>query len=238
MAKKYTGQKPQRPKSKLIFAIVGAVCAVALLVLGYFMMATGTQDDKHKERIADESPVVSQTPESSTVEQETSPSVENLFDDALSWADATSADSVKVGMKKFEELADKDYIPALYELAKTYGGLASDDELESSRKRVMGIAMGNSRVDDTDVAKLIPKSDGDNDKAIKYYTRIVELSDDSFSDMSIKAAYRLGNYYLLLKEDTKTALRFFNITKELAIKNGDEYMEEKASAGIEFCQDY
>ena len=238
MAKKYTGQKPQRPKSKLIFAIVGAVCAVALLVLGYFMMATGTQDDKKKKKTADESPVVSQTPESSTVGQEPSPSVENLFDDALSWADATSADSVKVGVKKFEELADKDYIPALYELAKTYGGLASDDELESSRKRVLGIAMGNSRVDDTDVAKLIPKSDGDNDKAIKYYTRIVELSNDSFSDMSIKAAYRLGNYYLLLKEDTKTALRFFNITKELAIKNGDEYMEEKASAGIEFCQDY
>ena len=223
MVEKYDGEQKPLPKQKLIVGVI-SILVVAGLV-GLIMMLRGEK--------LDEKGISAQT---IGVEKATENSPEAVFDEAMEWTDASTADSVSAGIKKLESLANRNYVPALYELAKTFGGLASGDEMESKRKGLLKIELGNSSVLDSDIAQLIPISDEDNDKAIRFYTSIVDLSNDEYIEITIKSAYRLGNYFYYLKNDLTTALSYFKKAKEFAIQNGDKKMVEKANEGIISCQ--
>lgn len=223
MIEKYDGEKKPRPKQKLIVCVISALVVAGLV--GLIMTLRG-----HKLDVEDI------TAQNVGIEEGTNNSPEAVFDEAMEWADASTADSVSVGIEKLEFLANKNYVPALYELAKTFGGLASGDEMESKRKGLLRIELGNSYVLDSDIAQLIPKSDEDNDKAIRYYTSIVDLSNGKYIEITIKSAYRLGNYYFYLKTDLVTASNYFKKAKEFAIQHGDKKMVEKANEGIISCQ--
>lgn len=223
LVEKYDGEKKPRRRLKFIVCVI-SVLVVAGLV-GLILALRGGEPDKEDT-----------TKKTVGIEKVAKNSPEALFDEALEWADASTADSVSAGIKKLEFLANKNYVPALYELAKTFGGLASGDEMESRRKGLLKIELGNSYVSDSDIAQLIPKSDEDNDKAIRYYTSIVDLSSDKYIEITIKSAYRLGNYYFYLKNDLVTASNCFKKAKEFAIQHGDKKMVEKANEGIISCQ--
>ena len=221
MQKKYTGYKSSHLNTKLI---IGILCAfiTAALVAWNLMPREETEPGQTEQ--------TEQTKEKATV------SPDELFREAMVWMNANTGDSVRTGIEKLEELASKDFVPALYELAITYGGMAPS-EMAKERKRLLGIELGNSQITDSDVAEFTPKSDSDNNKAISYYTRIVNLSKQEHSTINMKSEYRLGFYNLFLKNDPQTALTNFRKAKELAIKNGDSVMEEDADFFIERCQE-
>ena len=229
MQKKYINEKKSPLNTKLIIAIVCGLVTAALIVwnlLPSSQTQSGTDDSEQKTAVTNETKTEEVTPKSP----------DELFSDAMIWANANTADSVKTGIKKLEELAEQDYVPALYELAITYGGMASDADMVYDRKKLLGIKLGNNNVfHRPDMAEYTPSSNQDNEKAIKYYKRIVDLSKPDYSENNMKSAYRLGYYYLCLKNDKKTALSFFKIAKELAIQKKDELYEEEAISNINYC---
>lgn len=221
---KYGRKKDSQPKRIFLVCV-----ACALIVAGLVATILALRENKSSEDDIE-------SIQTSGIENVANDSLSGIFDEAIKWADANSSDSVRSGINKLEVLANKNYIPAIYELAKTFGGLASGDEMESKRKELLKIELGNSHVIDSDIAQLIPKSDEDNDKAMRYYTSIVDLSNDKYIEITIKSAYRLGNYYFYLKNDLITASSYFKKAKEFAIQNGDKKMVEKANEGIISCQ--
>ncbi len=225
MVEKYEGEKKLRPKLKLIICVISVLFLAGLV--GSIMTLKSGKPEENEIRKA----------ETTGIAEATRGALATVFDEAMKWVDASTADSVKVGIKKLETLSNKNYVPALYELAKTFGGLASSDEMESRRKELLKIELGNSLVKDSDIAQLIPKSEEDNEKAMRYYTSIADISDDNHSEITIKSAYRLGNYYYYLKDDLITASSYFMKAKEAAIQNGDKIMVEKANEGIASCQE-
>ena len=221
---KYSGEKKGGLNLKLVIGIACALITAGLVALN--LIPKGENDSGKTTE-----------PEKATeVEQVASASPDELFSDAKIWVDASTADSVRDGIKKLEVLADKDYVPALYELAITYGGMASDDEMEYKRKELLGIKLGNDKISNMlDMAEFTPSLNQDNDKAIDYYSRIVNISNQDYSEIKMKSAYRLGYYYLCLKDDKQTALSYFQKAKELAVKNGDSMYEEAAVSNINYC---
>ncbi len=160
--------------------------------------------------------------------------IEEQYKEAMAYVDASTTDSVQEGIKNLEALADSDYVPALYELAVTYGGM-TNSELHKDRKKILGIELGNSRVSDAPVAKITPKSDQYNNKAIQYYTRIVDLSIPEYSELNMKSEYLLGFYYFHLRNDKQTALKYFKKAKGSAIKLNETKMKEDADFFINLC---
>lgn len=161
--------------------------------------------------------------------------IEEQYKKAMVYVDASTTDSVQEGIKKLEALADSDYVPALYELAVTYGGMTKS-ELHKDRKKFLGIELGNSRVSDPPVAEITPKSDQYNNKAIQYYTRIVDLSIPEYSELNMKSEYLLGFYYFHLRNDKQTALKYFEKAKGAAIKLNEGEMKEDADFFIILCK--
>ena len=226
MQKKYNGDKSSRPNVKLL---IGIACAfiTAALVLWNLMPSDET----------DSGSTTAQTEEPTKTEETAKASPEDRYIEAMTLVDAKTKESVEDGIKKLEELANEDYVPALYELAKTYGGMASDEDMVYDRKKLLGIKLGNNNVfHKPDLAEYTPSSNQDNEKAIKYYKRIVDLSKPDYSESNMKSAYRLGYYYLCLKNDKQTALSFFEIAKNLAIQKKDELYEEEATSNINYCK--
>ena len=153
---------------------------------------------------------------------------EEQYSEAMAWVDASTVDSVRNGIKKLKELADSDYVPALYQLAVTYGGM-TEDELHRDRKKLLGIKLGNHNInDDIRLIPLTPESEQYNDSAISYYNRIIELDKPEYSEENMKSAFRVGYYYFYLKYNGQEAKVFFTKAKELAIKNNNQEYEQKS----------
>lgn len=162
--------------------------------------------------------------------------IEQRFNEAVMMANASTADSVKTGITKLEVLANNDYVPALYELAITYGGMVSDEDMAYKRKEILGIELGNNSIkDDNRLISRTPKSEQYNDSAISYYTHIVDLQNPEYSELNMKSAYRLGCYFFYLKYDKQKAIEFFKKAQELAIKNKDSKYKELSEMLIDVC---
>ena len=161
--------------------------------------------------------------------------IEDLYSEAMGLLDSNIEKSARDGIKKLEALADSDYVPALYELAVTYGGM-TEDELHRDRKKLLGIELGNNRIkNDRILIPLTPKSDHNNNLAISYYTRIVELDEPEYLNENMKSAYRVGCYYFYLENNKQKAKEFFTKAKEVAIKNNDQEYKQKSERHINVC---
>lgn len=229
--KKYISGKKTGVNLKLVIGIACALITVALLAWNLIPNDEKTDNTDNvkaeaKAQIEEEPVKVVKSPE-------------ELFQDAMAYANASTADSVKTGIKLLENLADEeDYVPALFELAITYGGMASDDEMAYDRKKILGIKLGNDHIyNDPTMAQYTPSSNSDNEKAIGYYTRIIDLANRDYDDINMKSSYRLGYYYLCLNNDKKKALSLFKKTKEYAIANGNGDFQEESNNLIDFCQE-
>ena len=227
--KKYIGGKKRGVNLKLVIGIACALITVALLA---WNLVPNEEESDYTGNETTEVKVQREEP----VKEVKSP--DELFNEALTFVNASTVDSVKTGIEKLENLAEvEDYVPALFELAITYGGMASDNEMAYDRKKILGIELGNDHIyNNPDMAQYTPNSSVDNDKAINYYTRIVDLSNREYNDINMKSSYRLGYYYLCLMDDKKRALSLFEKTKEYAIANGNDDFQEEANSLIEFCQ--
>lgn len=153
------------------------------------------------------------------------PTMEELYQEALHKMNINDKDSLKVGLAMMDRLSDSDYIPAMYEIAFTYGWYK--DSVSVKRKNMLGISINDS---------LLPTSDEYSNKAIDLYTEILKLNDSSYADINADAAYRKACYYVnsndIYKQDCDKGKDLLICSKKWATLAGDNKLLQKIEAGI------
>jgi len=153
------------------------------------------------------------------------PTMEELYQEALHKMNINDKDSLKVGLAMMDRLSDSDYIPAMYEIAFTYGWYS--DSASVKRKNMLGISINDS---------LLPTSDEYSNKAIDLYTEILKLNDSSYADINADAAYRKACYYVnsndIYKQDCDKGKDLLICSKKWATLAGDNKLLQKIEAGI------
>lgn len=119
--------------------------------------------------------------QTSTTEQK--PKIEDLYKKALYQIDY-SKDSATIvqGFKTMDSLSSVGYIPATFQMARTYGWFSEC----KPRKQFLGI-----KFDD----KGSPKTEFDKEKALEYIHTIIESNDSAFPSETGEAYYQIGVYY-------------------------------------------
>lgn len=157
--------------------------------------------------------------------QPTLPTPEELYQVALSKMDVNNVDSLKAGLDIMDSLSSINYIPAIYQMAFTYGWYS--DSVSVKRKRMLGISMDKS---------FLPTSDMYSNKAVALFSKIMELNDSSYADVNAKAIYRLACYYVMPNNNYKPnydkGQRLLLRSKEWAILAGDKELLEKIEKGL------
>lgn len=151
--------------------------------------------------------------------------IKELYANALRNMESENLDSLNKGIVEMEKLAGRDYVPALYQMAFTYGWYS--DSASVKRKQMLGIEMDDS---------YIPTSDRYSNKAVAFFTRIMELNDSAYADLNANATYRLACYYVMpnniYQPNYEKGKRFLYRAKEWATLAGDEALLERIDRGL------
>ena len=151
--------------------------------------------------------------------------VKKLFEEAQALMNSDNVDSLKLGLEQMDSLSGTNYVPAIYEMALTYGWYS--DDVSVKRKRLLGIEM-----DDT----YLPKLDRYSNKAVGLFTKIMELNDSSYADINANATYRLACYYVMpnniYKPNYEKGKRFLMRSKEWATKANNQELLGKIERGL------
>lgn len=153
--------------------------------------------------------------------------VEVAFDDALRLLNSQHPDSVSVGLQRMDSLARvKNYIPAYYEVAYTYG--CYSDSLSVQRKKLLGVELGYYNLDirvSKTLAPYMPVDDQYNQKAMEYMRIVADSEDTTYIDKQMESAHRLGLYYLFYTKRKELAHQYLSMAKKLARKTGNKEKE-------------
>lgn len=146
--------------------------------------------------------------------------VEVFEETMIRYMDSDNPDSLQIGLNIMDSLAKQDYVPALYELACTYGWNVSPKS--EKRKKILGIAVYDSSNHDIE---YMPKEKSNNTKGERYYQTIIELADSSYATINAWSAYYYGLYMI-----NPIDLNSFedNSAKEQYKKNAREYFNQAA----------
>lgn len=154
---------------------------------------------------------------------------EEMFAKALQRMNSDNTDTLKLGIKQMDSLCNQNYIPALYEMAFTYGWYSDKKSLK--RKEMIGI-----EVFDEGDEKFMPKLDRYNDKAISLFQKIMELNDSSYALINAQATYRLACYYVMpnkiFKQNYAKGKYFLKRSLEWASMSNDSTLQAKIKAGL------
>lgn len=112
------------------------------------------------------------------------PSMEEQFNQALLQIDSEDGNTALKGLHLMDSLSRCEYIPAMYEVAFTYGWCT--DSSSWHRKEILGIKMDENK---------FPVSVKDRTKAKDLFDGILEISDTTYAEINGKAAYRLAMYF-------------------------------------------
>ena len=194
-------QYPIKSK-KIIYGVIAAILMVLIVCVTFLLSKTEPKED--------------------TIYQ---PTPDELYQVALSKININNADSLKAGLGLMDSLSNMNYIPAIYQMAFTYGWYS--DSVSVKRKQMLGISMDDS---------FLPTSDMYSNKAVALFTKIMELNDSSYADINAKAIYRLACYYVMPNNNYKPnydkGQRFLLRSKEWAILAGDKELLEKIEKGL------
>ena len=116
--------------------------------------------------------------------------VDRLFEKALAEVKSDDATTVKRGISLMDSLSNLRYVPAIYEMAYTYGWYIEDESLK--RKKILGIDVFDNEKD----GLYLPKKDRYSNEALALFSKILELNDSAFAEINAQAAYRLACYYV------------------------------------------
>lgn len=152
------------------------------------------------------------------------PNKERMFEEALLLMNSNDKDILLLGIHHMDSLCNMDYIPALYEMAFTYGWYS--DSLSLKRKKLLDI-----EILETEKSKYMPVNDEYNTKAMHLLQRIVELEDSSYASINAYATYRLACYYnvenKLFKQNVDKCIDLLNRSEEWANFAGDSALLSK-----------
>ena len=186
---------------KILYGAMAALVTVLIVCATYFL---------------------SKPSEEVVVYQQTS---DELYQIALNKMNCNDIDSLQAGLVIMDSLSNMNYIPAIYQMAFTYGWYS--DPVSVKRKQMLGISMDES---------YLPTSDMYSNKAVALFTKIMELNDSSYADINANAIYRLACYYVMPNNNYKPNFdkgqRFLLRSKEWAILAGDNELLEKIEKGL------
>lgn len=143
------------------------------------------------------------------IQNQTTP--EEAFNANKHLLESENADSLRLGLARMDSLADANYIPAMYQIAYTYGWYS--DSASISRKKILGIKTRKEKD-----YKNLPCDSKYNDKAISLFDRIILSDNPKFPRETADAMYRKAGYTLqyLNKEAEKRAKALLQKSKGLA----------------------
>ena len=160
-------QRQYPVKSKAVLVGILAFLAVAVIgVLTFFLLTKKATDIEY-------------------VQAEQIPP-EEVYAAALARLESENPDTMKLGLEKMDSLSGTNYIPALYQMAFTYGWYSDAESVK--RKKMLGIDLDES---------YLPKAFSYSNTAVGYFSRIMELNDSAYADVNANAAYRLACYYVM-----------------------------------------
>ena len=124
-----------------------------------------------------------------------------------------------------DSLSSTNYIPAIYQMAFTYGWYS--DSVSVNRKRLLGIDIDE---------QYMPRADRHSNEAVALFTRIVRLNDSTYADINANASYRLACYYVMpnniYKPNYEKGKEFLLRSKEWATLAGDKDLLNKIERGL------
>lgn len=195
-------QFPLKSKKKLSI-LFSVICSMLIGVISFLLFFTG---ETRKEE-----PLVM--------------TEEDLYAVALQRVNSNNIDSLRTGLSIMDSLSNMDFIPAIYQMAYTYGWYS--DSLSIKRKELLGIEIDSS---------FIPKSDRYSNKAVALLTKIMELNDSSYADINANASYRLACYYVMpnniYKSNYEKGKNFLLRSKDWAMMAKDYILLEKINKAL------
>ena len=149
------------------------------------------------------------------------PSTEELYNQAQDMLNNDTIDVFLAGIHLMDSLSNNNYIPAVNQMAFTYGWYS--DSASVKRKEKLQIEVNKSGV---------PKADKDINKAIGLFTQILEKNDSLYPQINADANYRLAWYYLSINQNNK-AHEYLLHSKEWALLAGDKNQMEKVNKALD-----
>lgn len=157
------------------------------------------------------------------------PSPKEQYSIAMSKLNSDNIDTLRVGLYMMDKLCTEDYIPAIYQMAFTYGWFS--DSISVKRKKKLGIVIDEN---------FMPISDEYNKTAVELFTRIKELNDPSEADINANASYRMALYYTepnsFYQNNHKKALDFLLVSRQWAELAKDTILLESINKGIKIVE--
>ena len=151
--------------------------------------------------------------------------VEELYQTALGRMNYDNVDSLKAGMELMDSLSRTNYIPAIYQMAFTYGWYS--DSISVKRKRLLGIDVDE---------QFMPKADRHSIKAVELFTRIMDLNDSTYAEINANATYRLACYYVMPNKiynpNYSKGKTILLRSKEWAVIAGDTMLLNRINNGL------
>ena len=155
---------------------------------------------------------------------------EDVFKCALLRLNSEDIDSLNMGVKQMDSLCNRNYIPALYQMAFTYGWY--NDPISLKRKELLGIEIFESGAE-----QYMPKLDRYSDKAIALFNRIVDLNDSTYPEINAQTTYRLACYYVMpnkiFKPNHEKGKFFLERSLEWATIANDTVLLSKIKRGLD-----
>ena len=154
---------------------------------------------------------------------------EEVFAEAQHLLSIEDADSLKTGIAMMDSLSSINYVPALYELAHTYGWYS--DSTSVARKKLLNIDIFESGK-----SQFMPKADSWSQKAVAMFTTILEQNDTTYADKNAEAAYRLACYYVMdndiFKANYTKGKDFLLTARKWAVMAEDNQLIQRIDAGL------
>jgi len=136
-----------------------------------------------------------------------------------------NVDSLKAGMELMDSLSRTNYIPAIYQMAFTYGWYS--DSISVKRKRLLGIDVDE---------QFMPKADRHSIKAVELFTRIMDINDSTYAEINANATYRLACYYVMPNKiynpNYSKGKTILLRSKEWAVIAGDTMLLNRINNGL------
>lgn len=156
--------------------------------------------------------------------------IEELYQTALTDINSDDATIVRRGVTLMDSLSSLKYIPAIYQMAYTYGWYMEEEALK--RKKLLGIEFFEEK------KRLgFPKNDRYSNDAMARLSKILELNDSTHAEINAQAAYRLACYYgnqnQTIKSDYSKSKFFLTQSKKWAELSKDSDIIDRVNKSLE-----
>ena len=130
-----------------------------------------------------------------------------------------------------DSLSNARYIPAIYQMAYTYGWYIEDESIK--RKRLLDIDIFEDEKD----GLYLPKIDRYSNEALALFSKILEINDSMYADINAQSAYRLACYYVnpnqIIKTNMAKGKMYLLQSKKWAALSKDSVLLQKINQSLE-----